>query len=212
MAKHTELQQHIWRNASVKLIPSFALAVVGAIISESSGRLRTGDIGDKLLALIGVTLFLLFAIAFLQTLTHTLTQLLAAHPARRLNKGRAGALRFMMRVVGYVAIGLITLELIGIAVGNLLIGGAALGIVLGVAAQQALANFFAGIVLIITHPYAVGDKLTFNSGGLGGRYEGVIKDIGLTHTRLRLDEDDSLILFPNAALLSGATIIFAKPK
>lgn len=115
----------------------------------------------------------------------------------------------MMRLFGNVAIALLTLNLTGFSIGNLLLGGAAIGIILGVAAQQALANLFASIVLIITHPYTVGDMLRFNSGALGGVYEGKVTDIGLTHTKLKLAESGELVLLPNATVLSGATVTFA---
>lgn len=213
MSEKTPLQHHIRRDAFIKLVPLFLAAVFGAVLSDMNGSVRTGDFGDKVLALIGVALFLLSAIAFLQTLTHALTQLLAAHPARRLNKGRAGALRFMMRVVGYVAIGLITLQLVGVGIGNLLLGGAALGVILGIAAQQALMNFFASMVIIISHPYSIGDKLAFKSGALGGEFKGTVKDIGLTHTRIKLEKGGDLVLLPNAQVLAATSIRFAgEPK
>jgi small-conductance mechanosensitive channel len=208
MSEKTTLQKDIRRDAYVKLIPLFMAAVFGAILSEFNGRIREGDLSDKLLALAGVALFLLASVAFLQTLTQSLTQLLSAHPARHLNKGRSGAIKFIMRVVGYVGIALITLELIGMSIGNLLIGGAALGIVLGVAAQQALANFFASIVLIISHPYSIGDRLLLKSGAMGGEFLGTIKDIGLIHTRIELEETGEITLLPNAQILGGTSIRF----
>lgn len=215
MGERTPLQNHIRRNAYIKLVPLFLAAVFGAVLSEVNGRIREGDIGDKLLALAGVILFLLASVAFLQTLTHSLTQLLSAHPARRLNKGRSGAIRFMMRLVGYVGITLITLELVGMSIGNLLIGGAALGVILGVAAQQALANFFASIVLIISHPYSIGDRLLLKSGAMGGDFQGVINDIGLIHTRIALEKSGEIVLLPNSQILGGTSIRLlapAKPK
>jgi small-conductance mechanosensitive channel len=110
-----------------------------------------------------------------------------------------------MRVAGYIIIVFLVMDLLTIPIGNLLVGGAALGIILGVAAQQALANFFASIVLIISHPFEVGESITINSGALGGKYVGDIVDIGLTHTTLRAD-DGKFVMLPNSTLLSGATI------
>ncbi len=87
-------------------------------------------------------------------------------------------MKFLLRVVGYLFISLTTLDLLGISVERLLFGGAVIGIILGVAAQQALANFFASIVLIFSHPFSVGDDIILFSGALGGKYEGRVVDLG----------------------------------
>lgn len=199
------VHKHLWRQANMRLVPSAVLAVVGAVVSDANGNVRFGTADHKIIALLGVLLFIVSATTFLRILTSTLARLLASHPRRRLNAGRAAAIQFMLRAIGYTAIVLSTLELVGIPVGNLVLGGAALGIILGVAAQQALANFFASIVLIVSHPFSVGQDITFNSGALGGKYSGKIKDIGLTHTRLQ-EADGNIVLLPNATLLSGATV------
>lgn len=195
--------KHMWRKANIRLLPSLLLCIIGAAMSSANGRVRTGSFDHKLLALVGVMIFITFATTFLQILTKTISRLITFY---ELSAGRVAAIQFVLRLLGYVAIGLITLDLLGIPVGKLLLGGAAVGIILGVAAQQALANFFASIVLIISHPFSVGEHVTITSGGLGGKYVGQIKEIGLTHTHLQ-DESGNRILLPNSALLSGATIM-----
>ena len=196
------MRKRTWRRANFQLLPSAVLFVAGLYISMANGTIRTGDFNHKLSALIGILLFVLFATTFLQVITRTIAHLVSL---RHLSVGRAAALQFILRLIGYIAIVLTTLDICGIPVGKLLLGGAAVGIILGVAAQQALANLFASIVLIISHPFAVGQDITFNSGALGGLYVGRVKDIGLTHTKLQKD-DGQIVLLPNATLLSGATI------
>jgi small-conductance mechanosensitive channel len=203
---HVKFRKHLWQEANVRMLPSAVLFVAGAIISSDNGDVRHGNFDHKVMALVGVFFFVIFATAFLRVLTKTVAKQVSL---QHLSVGRAAALQFVLRTVGYIAIFLTTLDLIGIPVGKLLLGGAALGIILGVAAQQALANFFASVVMIISHPLAVGEKVIINSGGLGGKYEGTIKDIGLTHTKLE-NVDGDLVLLPNAALLSGATITMDK--
>ena len=129
--------------------------------------------------------------------------------AHRLGTGRAAAVQFILRTIGYVVILLATLELLGIPVGKLLLGGVALSVVLSVAAQQALANFFASIVLVVSHPFTVGEEITLKSGALGGEYNGLVLDIGLTHTKLQ-DEGGEIVFMPNATVLSGAAILVRK--
>lgn len=199
---HRQPHKSLWRKANFRMLPSAVLFIAGAVMSHINGNARSGSIDRRVIALLGVVVFIVFAIIFLQILTKTIFRHISIH---HLSPGRAAAIQFLLRLFGYIAVFLTTLDLLGIPIGKLLLGGAALGIILGVAAQQALANFFASIVLIIAHPFAVGQQVTFSSGVLGGKYIGEIKDIGLTHTKLD-DKNGHTILLPNATLLSVATI------
>ena len=60
------------------------------------------------------------------------------------------------------------LSMLSIPIGRLLLGGAIAGVVLGVAAQQSLGNVFAGLVLLMARPFAVGNRIRIRSGALGG--------------------------------------------
>ena len=56
-------------------------------------------------------------------------------------------------------IGLGLLALLQVNLGALLVGGAVTAIVLGIAAQQTLGNFFAGLVLLFARPYLPGQRV-----------------------------------------------------
>lgn len=200
------VHRQLWRGASIQLLPTAVLFILGIVVSSMFGNTRRGDFDQRLIALMGVIVFVIFANSFIRVLSKTIARHFTYY---HLNIGRAAALQFLLRTFGYVAIFLMTLQLIGVPVGKLLLGGAAIGIILGVAAQQALANFFASIVLIISHPFAVGQHVIINSGALGGKYVGEITDIGLTHSHLK-ESDGHIVLLPNATLLSAATISITK--
>lgn len=193
----------IWRQVSAKLVPCIGLAGAGIAMSFRYGNGRQGGFEHRLAALAGVIIFVFFATTALHVLTAAVRRRIVA---RRLGIGRAAALQFILRLFGYAAILFIALDGVGVPVGHLLLGSAVLGIVLGVAAQQALANFFASIVLIVSHPFAVGDELTLFSGALGGKYEGTVADIGLTHTHLR-QKNGTVVALPNSTLLAGAALM-----
>jgi small conductance mechanosensitive channel len=76
---------------------------------------------------------------------------------------------------------------------GLLASSAVLGLVVGFAARQTLANAIAGILLAITQPIRLGDLVTF------GEETGEVEDIRLTYTYLRLDDGRRLII-PNEQL------------
>jgi small-conductance mechanosensitive channel len=191
-----------WTKAYTQLLICAILSICGVAVSTYHGNIRTGNINDKIISFAGVITFVFFSSTFLHILASSIKTSIAVN---RLGAGRAVAIQFILRIIGFISIFLATLELVGISVEKLLVGGAVLGVILGVAAQQALANFFASIVLILSHPFTVGEHVVIKSGALGGEYKGKVIDIGLTHTRIK-DSDGVVTFFPNSTLLAGATV------
>jgi small conductance mechanosensitive channel len=76
---------------------------------------------------------------------------------------------------------------------------AVLGLVIGFAARQTLANGIAGILLAITQPIRIGDLVTFEE------QTGEVEDVKLTYTYIRLDDGRRLIV-PNERLASSSVI------
>lgn len=193
----------VWQKAKFRLFPLGVLFIAGIVNSSVYFNVADHKIDRKIIAYSSIFVFVVSAVAFLHSFTGALYSVIAN---RRLGVGRAAAIQFTLRVIGYLVILLGALELMNISVTKLLLGGAVVGIILGVAAQQALANFFASVILILAHPFRVGEEVIMFSGALGGKYEGVVTDIGLTHTRIR-QADGKVVFMPNATLLSGAAII-----
>jgi small-conductance mechanosensitive channel len=76
---------------------------------------------------------------------------------------------------------------------GLLASSAVIGIIVGFAARQTLANAIAGILLAITQPIRIGDPVTFEED------TGTVEDVRLTYTYLRSD-DGRRIIIPNERL------------
>lgn len=74
---------------------------------------------------------------------------------------------------------------------GLLAASAAMGLVLGIAAQNVLKNIFGGLIVVFDQPFQVGDKIS-----LGGTY-GEVVSIGLRSTRI-VTADDNLVSVPNS--------------
>jgi small-conductance mechanosensitive channel len=94
--------------------------------------------------------------------------------------------------------------LLKVPVQQLVAAGALAGIIVTIAAQQSLSNIFAGLVLVLSRPFRVGDTIRLRSGALGGQYEGTVAEIGITY--LRLDTGHDLVSLPNSQVLAAATI------
>jgi small-conductance mechanosensitive channel len=80
---------------------------------------------------------------------------------------------------------------------GILASSAVLGLVVGFAARQTLANGIAGILLAITQPIRIGDRVTFEDE------TGEVEDVKLTYTYIRLD-DGSRLIVPNERLAQSS--------
>jgi small-conductance mechanosensitive channel len=79
----------------------------------------------------------------------------------------------------------------------ILASSAVLGLVVGFAARQTLANAIAGVLLAITQPIRIGDLVTFEE------QTGEVEDMKLTYTYIRLDDGRRYIV-PNERLAQSS--------
>lgn len=116
----------------------------------------------------------------------------------------AGAVvRLVVTGLGYVLVFVAVLAIFGVSLQHLLIGAGLAGVVLGIAAQQSLANVFASLVLLFARPFDVGDRIQIRSGSIGV-LEVRVLGIGLTYVTVR--SEDGVLKVPNSVLLaSGIT-------
>ena len=75
-----------------------------------------------------------------------------------------------------------------------------LGIAVGFAARDTLANLFAGFFIIADAPYTIGDYIVLGSGE-----RGFVVNVGIRSTRLRT-RDDVEIIIPNAEMANAKII------
>ena len=144
------------------------------------------------------------AVAFLgfgSTATYSL-----AGKTRELLQPRAGTAHsavagYAILIVGAFATLVITLELFTVPVGQLVLGGALTSVFVGIAAQQALGNVFAGMVLLFARPFRVGDAIRLQAGALGGMLEGTVIDIGITY--VRFEAEGRVMSIPNSQVLNA---------
>lgn len=119
----------------------------------------------------------------------------------RYGQSHAAVVRYFLLLVGAFVTVAITLELFSVSAGQLVLGGAVTTIFLSIAAQQALGNVFAGIVLLLARPFRVGDNIRLRAGAIGGQMDGVVTDIGITY--VRLDTGGSIMSVPNSQVLNA---------
>ena len=120
----------------------------------------------------------------------------------RIGSAHAAVIRYTLLLVGIVVNLVITLSLFRIPVGQLVVGTALTSVLIGIAAQQSLSNVFAGMVLLLSRPFRVGDPIQLRAGALGGQLQGVVTEIGITY--IRLDTGDTVMNVPNSQVLAAA--------
>ncbi|HEX4254812.1 MAG TPA: mechanosensitive ion channel domain-containing protein [Streptosporangiaceae bacterium] len=120
----------------------------------------------------------------------------------RLGSAHAAIVRYAILLVGVIITLVLTLQLCRVPVGQLVVGGALTSVLLGIAAQQSLSNIFAGMVLLLSRPFHVGDHIQLRAGALGGELKGTVTEIGITY--IRLDTGDSVMSVPNSQVLAAA--------
>ena len=113
----------------------------------------------------------------------------------------SAVVRYALVLIGAVTTLVVTLVLFDVPVGQLLLGGALTSVFVGIAAQQALSNVFAGLVLLLARPFKVGDSIRLRAGALSGEIGGTVSEIGITYVRLATA--DGLVSVPNSQVLNA---------
>ncbi|MEF8779155.1 MAG: mechanosensitive ion channel family protein [Haloferacaceae archaeon] len=109
--------------------------------------------------------------------------------------------------VGIISMtGVATLTIWEIDVTPLLASAGVLGIVIGFAARDAVANFIGGIALYFDDTYKLGDFIVLESGE-----KGTVVDIGLRSTTV-LTRDRVMVTVPNSALNTSQVINESAPQ
>ena len=177
------------------------LAIAGAVLA-GYGALRREGPGDEVtateitLCLVGSLLLLSAGILSVRYLSRAVRETLD----ERLGPGKSAGVGLLVTILGYMVVVLATLRAVGMDLSALLLGGALTGIIVGIAAQQSLGNFFAGIVLMIVRPFAVGEEVSLKSAL--GEYTGFVTDLTLFYVHLSTER--GAVALPNAQVLASA--------
>jgi small-conductance mechanosensitive channel len=118
----------------------------------------------------------------------------------------AGVVKIFYRVIILGFIFLIILDQLKITITPFLASLGIGGLVVALALQDTLANFFAGIYIFFDKPIRIGDYIMLESGK-----EGYVAQIGWRSTRVRMLPNNVLIV-PNSKLISSQITNFYLPE
>ena len=163
-------------------------------ITEILNGVKLGSLtlGDAIAALITALIILVIIKALLKITGRLLS-------GTKLDGKVQGFIQSGVKIALYIVGALIVLEKLGIEATSLvaLVSVFSLGITL--AAEDIIANLAGGLVIISSHPFAIGDVLEADG------VVGTVKEIRLYHTKLQT-ADGLTVLLPNKAL-SGSKMI-----
>lgn len=184
------------------IIATVLAVIAGAVASQAGQGFKDwtghGNYVYKIVAAACIAAFFVFgAIAVLGLAGKTRDVLTPAVGA-----SHAAVVRYAILLIGGLTVLFLGVALMKVPIGQLLVGGAVTTILLGIAGQQSLSNIFAGLVLLLSRPFMVGDYIRLKSGALGGITDGLVAEIGITY--LRLDTEDGTLHLPNSQVLAAA--------
>ena len=170
--------------------PAYAQAPPDAAsISQFAQLVRWSGVATSLLVIAGAWIVLRVLAGFVETASRRFS-------ARRLTLQKLNTVARFVIYVGtvFIAIGLsLRLDDTVLAV----IGGA-VAVSVGFAIKDLIASFIAGVIIMLDHPFQVGDRVSF-----GGEYGDIIA-IGLRSVRMQT-LDDNTVTIPNNKFLTDMT-------
>ena len=190
-------------NRPLQAIITLLLAVAAAVAVRVAGVPLRVTIGERagvghLITITGTAAFFIFAMVS----TFAFARWARAVLERFVGAAYSAIVRYVMILVGVIVVLLVALSMLGFRVAGLAVGGAVTGVLITIAAQQALSNLFAGVMLQFSQPFRVGEKVRIRSGALAGTIEGTVTEFSITY--VQLDTDDGRVLLPNAQVLAAA--------
>lgn len=114
-------------------------------------------------------------------------------------------IRSMIKIVLYFVAILIITDSLGIPVSSLLAVLSIAGLAASLAMQDALSNLASGVMLLVTHPFKVGDQIETN-GEIGK-----VKSISLVYTEL-YTADNKTIFIPNKLVVDSKSVNYSGEK
>ena len=111
----------------------------------------------------------------------------------------------IVKVALYCLLVVLIASVIGIAMTSIAAAVASVALTIGLALQGSLSNFAGGIMILIFHPFSIGDFID------DGSHSGTVTDIGIFYTTM-VTPDNKVVTIPNGALSNTSVVDFSTNK
>jgi small-conductance mechanosensitive channel len=125
--------------------------------------------------------------------------------ARHIGAQPATVFQLFMILVASILIIFALLDIFQVSPTALLIGGGVVSIVMGLVISTLVGNILAGTLVLMTHPFRVGDIVSVNN------VPGRVEEISAMVTRVRNDVGGQIVI-PNSAIVQGGVVVTTFPK
>lgn len=168
-------------------------------------------------------IYILFMIAIFITylVTRFLGNIIYRFSRLKFNESNAKNFKLTFEILFFTVVGTIILFTIGTNITTALVSAGFIGIVLGIAAQTVLSNFFAGFYIIFSKPFNIGERVTIVTWQYGGfpssyphefqipDYTGVVEEIGFLFTKI-INDQNVLITIPSGILIQAMIFNYSR--
>jgi small-conductance mechanosensitive channel len=181
--------------------PVLMTAVILSLLLASSLLAIPEGLYNFTIRLLTTILLLSWAKAAIKT-THMMLEIIAANRERFeiVQERTIPLFEMTLKILLVGAVAYVLLLIWGVNPTAWLASAGVIGIAVGFAAKDSLANLFSGIFIVADAPYQLGDYIVLDSGE-----RGAVTGLGMRSTRL-LTRDDVEITIPNAVIANAKII------
>lgn len=172
-----------------------ASEVLGEDIIHQAKRFLTGLAEVLELPLVRLLVTLIFSIILIKILLSITNRIVKG---MKLEPTVHKFFQSLFRVLVYVVVILVAAGTLGFEISSLVAVVSVCGAAFALAAQDALGNFFGGVLLMVTKPFLVGNYISTTEG------EGTVLEVGLFNTQLKT-LDNRVVVVPNG-IISSTTV------
>jgi small-conductance mechanosensitive channel len=188
-------RKHDWKIA----LPTSVVTLAALVVGSALGSVHGPAVEPRIIVWSSAAILLVFGVLATRRTASGLGALVSA----RTMPASGAAVRLIATGIGYLFVLCAVLAVLEVSVEHLLVGAGLAGVVLGIAAQQSLSNVFASIVLLLSKPFVVGDRIRIRSGALGGIFDATVLELSLSYVTVRTD--DGILKIPNSVMLGTAS-------
>ncbi|MGC8564945.1 MAG: mechanosensitive ion channel family protein [Thermoplasmata archaeon] len=163
----------------------------------------------------------LIAIFITYLVTKFFGNILYVYAIQKFNEKNAKNFRTTFQIIFFTIISAIIIFTIGTNITVGLISAGFASIILGIAAQSVLSNFFAGFYLIFAKPFNIGERVTVNNSQFSSfsstyphefqipEFTGIVEEIGFLYTKM-INDENILVTIPNSTIINAMVYNYSK--
>ena len=122
--------------------------------------------------------------------------------AQKMEPTVAHFLANFVNIVLYIILSVTIIAIMGVPMASVIAAIASAGVAIGLALQGALSNFAGGIMILLFHPFRVGDFIEVDG------FSGTVDDIDVFYTFLKTG-DNKAVTVPNGSIMSNSVVNYS---